>query len=157
LTSELHRGSVFRVTFPIARTQVPVEFTPVEHDDSLLRKLRVLVIDDDESVLSGMSHLLKDWGCWCDAANSIDVARAMVAANTPDLIISDFRLREHQSGIEAIEALRTLLGQPVPALLITGDTSSERLREAKMSGLSILHKPLSPRKLYSGLVALLPV
>jgi hypothetical protein len=57
--------------------------------------------------------------------------------------------------LEAIAALRNLLGETTPALLISGDTSPDRLREAHASGIPILHKPVSPDLLYFKLVELL--
>jgi len=48
-----------------------------------------------------------------------------------------------------------LLGDTLPALLITGDTAPERLREAKASGIPLLHKPVSPSVLYRKLVEVL--
>lgn len=43
-----------------------------------------------------------------------------------------------------------------PTYLITGDTAPERLREAVASGLPLLHKPVSPSRLYRELVTVLP-
>jgi CheY-like chemotaxis protein len=119
-----------------------------------LLNARLLIIDDDEIVREGMLHLLRDWGCECEAAESIEEALALVQLNVPDVIISDYRLREQRTGVEAIAALRALLGESLPALLITGDTAPERLREAQASGLPLLHKPVSPGKLYRKLVEL---
>jgi CheY-like chemotaxis protein/two-component sensor histidine kinase len=156
LASTEHRGSVFRMTLPIATTALPVEQAPVEHGSAHLFNARVLVIDDDEAVRSGMLHLLGDWGCECETAESIEDALAIVRIHTPDLVISDYRLREQRTGLEAIAALRELLGDNFPALLITGDTAPERLREAHASGIPLLHKPVSPSLLYSKLVTMLP-
>jgi CheY-like chemotaxis protein len=117
---------------------------------------RLLIIDDDRIVRESMLHLLRDWGCECDAAESIEDALVLAMLNKPDMIISDYRLRELRTGVEAIAAIRELLGESLPALLITGDTAPERLREAKASGLPILHKPVSPSKLYRKLVELQP-
>ncbi|WP_229219133.1 hypothetical protein [Duganella sp. BJB1802] len=36
----------------------------------------------------------------------------------------------------------------MPALLITGDTAPARLREARNSGVPLLHKPVAPAQLY---------
>jgi hypothetical protein len=43
----------------------------------------------------------------------------------------------------------------VPALLISGDTAPERLREAEASGLPLLHKPVPVDTLRAQLLALL--
>ena len=41
----------------------------------------------------------------------------------PALIISDYRLREHETGIHVIERLREEYSDPpIPALLVSGDT-----------------------------------
>jgi hypothetical protein len=50
--------------------------------------------------------------------------------------------------------LRGRLGD-VPALLVTGDTAAEHLREAHSSGLPLLHKPVSADKLMKTMLAVL--
>jgi signal transduction histidine kinase len=157
LASTPQRGSVFRLSLPIATGQ-PVE----EHDltpgmDKMqMLNVRVLIIDDDETVRVGMLYLLRGWGCACEAAESIEEALDLARTHAPEVVISDYRLREQRTGLEAIAALRTLLGDRLPALLITGDTAPDRLREAQASGIPMLHKPVSPGQLYRGLVMALP-
>jgi signal transduction histidine kinase/ActR/RegA family two-component response regulator len=154
LSSTPQRGSVFRLALPIAAT-LPAEPSAVRTGLTQHLNVRVLVIDDDETVRFGMLHLLRGWGCVCDVAESIEEALALARAHAPDLVICDYRLREQRTGIEAIAALRTLLGKDLPALLITGDTGAERLREALDSGVPLLHKPVSTSQLYRGLVSAL--
>jgi CheY-like chemotaxis protein len=115
-------------------------------------KLRILVIDDEQSVRHGMLHLLQDWGCDCKTAEGIEEALSIVPQWLPEVIISDYRLREQRTGSEAITALRERLQYSVPALLITGDTAPQRLREAQESGVPLLHKPVSPDQLYHQLL-----
>ena len=62
-----HRQQHTRVTRKYAMTQ----------SKTRLLNARVLVIDDDEIVREGMLHLLRDWGCECDAAESIEEALAL--------------------------------------------------------------------------------
>lgn len=155
LTSTLQRGSVFRLDLPIATAAMSVKPDAPEYGKARPINVRVLVIDDDEAVCVGMFHLLRDWGCECDAAGSIEEALELVNIHAPDLVISDYRLREQRTGLEAIAALRALLGDNLPVLLITGDTAPDRLREAQAGGIPILHKPVSPSQLYRGLVTVL--
>ena len=42
----------------------------------------------------------------------------------PDAILTDYRLRDGRTGVEAIAELRTTFGPHIPAALITGDTAS---------------------------------
>jgi CheY-like chemotaxis protein len=149
------RGSVFRVSLPISAA-VPAAHEATQQSQAGLLNARLLVIDDDVIVRDGMQHLLRDWGCDCDVADSIEEALALAQRNAPDVIISDYRLREQRTGVEAIEAVRTLLGISIPALLITGDTAPKRLREAQASGIPLLHKPVPASKLYRKLVECLP-
>ncbi|MDO8990771.1 MAG: ATP-binding protein [Sideroxyarcus sp.] len=153
LYSEPQRGSVFRLTLDIDET-IPAVQAAMSQSKSRLLNARLLVIDDDEIVRSGMLHLLRDWGCECEAAESIEEALALARLHRPDVVISDYRLREQRTGVEAIAALRAMLGQSLPALLITGDTAPQRLREAQASGIPLLHKPVAPGKLYRRLVEL---
>jgi signal transduction histidine kinase/ActR/RegA family two-component response regulator len=156
LSSVPGRGSVFRLALPAARAGV------VEEDGARVAPgpgrsfdLRVLVIDDDESVRTGMRQLLAAWGCACDVADSIEEAQALARARRPGLVISDYRLRELRTGAEAIAALRREFGAGLPALLITGDTAPQRLREARASGVPLLHKPVLPSQLYRAMTAVL--
>lgn len=153
LSSTPNHGSVFRVVLPIATTQ-PIE-QPIVIPVRRLLEASVLVIDDDEIVRTGMCQLLQGWGCECDIAESIEEALTVTQSRTPDLVISDYRLREQRTGVEAIAALRARLGEDLPALLITGDTAPERLREAQASGMPLLHKPVTPSQLYRKLVDVL--
>jgi two-component system, sensor histidine kinase len=154
LSSTPNRGSVFRIALPLARSQ-PVEQPLALSGNIRLLEVNVLVIDDDETVRTGMRQLLQGWGCVCDVAENIEEALTLTQRRTPGLIICDYRLREQRTGVEAIEALRAKLGEELPALLITGDTAPGRLREAQASGIPLLHKPVSPGQLYRKLVDVL--
>lgn len=155
LASTPQRGSVFRLTLPIAIAPVPGVGSFVAPDNTGTLNARVLVIDDNEAVRAATLHLLRNWGCECAAVESIEEALAMARAFAPDVVISDYRLRNLRTGAEAIASLRVLLGNALPALLITGDTAPERLREAQASGIPLLHKPLLPGDLYRGLMEVL--
>jgi signal transduction histidine kinase/CheY-like chemotaxis protein len=145
--SVVGRGSVFKLDLPLSHSAVNHDQWAAWSKEDCLKGVRVLVIDDDEAVRSGMAYLLQGWGCHCDAAGSIGEALTIARATPPDIVISDYRLREQSTGSDAIAAVRKLLGSEVSALLITGDTAPERLREALASGLPLLHKPVTPDRL----------
>jgi signal transduction histidine kinase len=153
LVSVPGRGSVFRLRIPLHFGTSATQPELIQSKTRVLN-LRILVIEDDATVRNGMLHLLRDWGCECEAAESIQQAVALAELNRPEVIISDYRLRGNRTGVEAISALRARFGDDLPALLITGDTAPERLREAQASGIPLLHKPVAPGKLYRKLVEL---
>jgi signal transduction histidine kinase/ActR/RegA family two-component response regulator len=151
LRSEPGRGSVFRLKVPLAARAVVQR--PAAHRQQARRPLpmRVLVIDDDPIVCASMQRLLSDWGCTCLVAGGVEEALAVASMAPPDMVISDYRLRGHDTGAGAIAALRRQAGRALPALLVTGDTAPARLREARASGVPLLHKPVAPDQLYSAL------
>jgi signal transduction histidine kinase/CheY-like chemotaxis protein len=159
LQSRIGRGSRFSVTVPLsAQPQRAVEMqapSPAIADPA--HGKRIIVIDDDALVLDGMRGILQSWGCQVETAASGDAALAALAQNggPPDLIISDSRLADGATGIEAIARLRAAAGTPIPAFVITGDTAPERLREASANGFHLLHKPVSPMALRTTLNRLL--
>ena len=151
--SEVGRGSRFSVTVPLA-AQRPASRLQAAAAAALgadLQGRRVLVLDDDVAVLEAMRRLLERWGCEVVAATTPEEAVAGVASGAvpPDLLIVDYRLRHHASGIETIGQLRERAGSAIPALIITGDTAPDRLREAQESGYPLLHKPVKPAQLRS--------
>jgi CheY-like chemotaxis protein len=116
----------------------------------------VLVIDDEPSVRVAMRTLLESWGCRVAACSGLVEAQRLLDdhALEVDVIVADFRLRQHENGIETVRRLRARLGN-VPALVVSGDTAPERLREARASGLPFLHKPVSADKLRETMLAAL--
>ena len=145
------RGSVFNITLPVTDEPLAADF----HDrhappptGNLLGQ-RALLIDDDPIVLEGTEAMLKDWGCQVTATASIsDALKAVRDADmVPDVIIADLRLRGTDTGLDAVAALSELLGRPIPAIIVTGDTDPSRIKQASASGLVILHKPVEPLQL----------
>ena len=114
--------------------------------------LKVLAIDDDEAVRMGMQSLLQSWGCECLTAESGADAMQSLQRMTPELIITDFRLRHEETGKQA---LRSTLGLMVPAIIMTGDTSPQRLRDAQSTSALLLHKPVSTGQLRDAITLLL--
>jgi CheY-like chemotaxis protein len=158
LNSQPGTGSRFSVLMPLAA--VPSEPAPPPKDSALSDRVKgavILVIDDDELARDSMTRLLLSWRCRVIAAESDEEALASLGDEDrrPDLIISDYRLAGERTGLKAIERLCEAIGAPVPALLISGDTAPERLREANASGHQFLHKPVAPAALRAALNHLL--
>ena len=146
MQSVIGAGTRFSISLPAVALPEAVQSGPVLKRGSR-QSMAVLVIDDELMVRQSMRLLLQELGCTVhDAVGSIAAAK-IAASESIDLILSDMRLAEGDSGIEAIAQVRKM--QPgVRAVLVTGDTAPERLREAQASGLPLLHKPLTlPRLL----------
>lgn len=110
--------------------------------------MKVLVIDDEASVRESMRLALEGWGCDVTLAAGEQEALAAVRSGArPQAIIADYRLRDDKTGVEAIRLLRREIGREVPAIIVTGDTHPERLREVQESGFKLMHKPAQPAQL----------
>ena len=150
------RGSVFRITLPRARGVAQASEQPAPQAPLNLGGVSVLVVDDDVTVLDATRRQLERWGCRVRAAPSAVEAcdPERLAASSPDVIVADYQLAGGATGIEAIAAIRVMLGRPVPAVLVTGATSPDALGAARAGGFPLLHKPLAPAKLRAALTQL---
>ncbi|MBA6336070.1 response regulator [Colwellia sp. BRX8-7] len=152
VTSEIGKGSIFSivVTQAVMMSKANSEVSNICEQIQPTNKL-VLVIDDEESIREGLTCMLELWGYQVIAAVDTTVAIHQLQENnqSPDVIISDYRLKENRTGIDAIKALHEKYGKDIPALLITGDMMQERLIEIKDSGLLVLFKPVPAMKLRS--------
>ncbi len=151
-------GSRFALQLPrgdAAQVQVDQEPPPPRESGDILRGKTVLVIDDERSVRDGMGTLLDRWGCLSLLATSREDALAAIATQRPDLIVADLRLRAGASGLDAIDEVRRALGRDVPALIITGDTTMEAIRQVVLRSEPLIHKPVRPVRLRAALSQLL--
>ncbi len=142
------RGSVFKVQ--MRRVKKPADLPSFQTRAvssgvfRALTGLRVLVIDDEASVRESTSAALRLYGLQVEVADGLASAReaAIRLEGRIDAVITDYRLCKGKDGIEVSGSLNTLLGRNIPTLLITGDTAPDRVRQAEISGLCVLYKPV---------------
>ena len=150
LTSEVGQGSCFAIVLPVGvreAMQKPEEL-PLYLAKRDIEGMRVLVIDDEVAVREGLHAVLEAWGCETMLAGSeAEAMDHLQDQPAPHAIICDFRLRDHKTGAQAIENIRAKFNSQIPAIIVTGDTDPERLREAQRSGNALIHKPAQPAKL----------
>jgi len=155
MTSAPERGTRFEIVIPLAPAETAQRGVPRDESPAPSPAIRVLLIDDEESLRRAMRALLEETGSAVELASSTDEAAAILAKITVDLLIADFRLRGEDNGIKAIKVLRCI--QPdLPALLMTGETAPERLREAEEAGIPVIHKPVMPHLLLREISKIMP-
>ena len=151
LKSSVGKGSRFAVMVPsvqsAGRAVESVSVPPASIDQ--FKKKLIVVVDDDPLVLDGMAGLLRSWGCRVVTAATGDGAIDSIVGqgSVPDLIVSDYRLPEGQTGFHVIAKIRSAFKTDIPAFVISGDINSEPLQVAREKGFHLLHKPVSPMAL----------
>ena len=149
VTSSKSNGTTFSVSFPTGDV-TQISNIPIVNTGGWdrFKNLRTLVIDDDTQVRESMNTMLNDWGARVTLADSFETAISLVKNDyRPDLILSDLRLSDELTGIDAIQQIREITCTEIPALLISGDTAPERIMDAKVAGITLLHKPVKAAKL----------
>lgn len=156
------RGTMVAVVLPRATDAAedapdPAPDPAPDHRSDDVSRARVLVVEDDPMVLAALDALLDQWGCAVIGAESVDAALARLGREerAPDLVISDLRLKGTANGIVAIRQIAKALDREVPGLILTGDTDPMRLREARLSGYPLLHKPVAALALRAAVARLL--
>ena len=143
------RGTTFRVLLPVhsAPAVVPAKVGGQAHVRSMLRG-RVLLVDDEPSVLAVLRDTLLTWGLTVEACASVEAAERVFAAapESFDLLVTDHAMPQ-MTGIELAERLRARL-PTLRWLLCTGFADEASVARARALGaLAVLHKPVEPIKL----------
>ena len=149
--SVLGKGSVFSVTLPADR-QIP------ETDELSGKPLSVLVIEDDPVQLMAIRSILESWDCRVFSASSGARALAVLASGgqqVPDLVMAELRLRGGHTGLQALADVRRQMDREMPAILMTGDSGPERIKELAGADVSVLVKPFGPENLRNAMEAML--
>jgi CheY-like chemotaxis protein len=147
LRSRVGRGT------SVSLSGLPLATAPEQHvvrDDprqaGLLTGLKVCLVEDDHNVLLATQALLERWGCKVQAESS-----GHDLVSDCDIIVADYDLGNHATGIECIDHLRAQRGVAVPALILTGH-DLERIQAALHDRqIAILSKPVRPAELRGAL------
>jgi DNA-binding NtrC family response regulator len=147
-------GSCFRVSIPaiVGEACLP-QPTLAREAQASLREKRVYVVDDEQDILNSMRILLGVWEISVYTADSSAGAERLFEQHgPPDLLIIDLRMGEAQHGARLADQWQQTYGH-FPVLIITGETSSEALRQANERSYALLQKPIDPDVLRREIVA----
>jgi len=147
IQSKLGKGSVFSFSIPRATEEV-IEDIAEGVDLGRFDGTTVMVVDDDPHILASMKSVLTAWGCHCILAETAKEALEAPNAKDTQLLLTDYRLRQKVTGKDVVQIVRSELQQNLPAIIVTGDTAVERIRDAQSSDALLLHKPASAAQLH---------
>ena len=154
--SEYGRGSCFSITLPLSTAKATDSSPTLNRSPLALAGARVLVVEDDQDVMSATLSLLNNWGCQCIGCANADDAMTITIGDGPiNLLISDYRLPGQLNGLQLIETLRRDHGIRCPALVVTGDLDPDIEVAVEAAGVRIMYKPLKPARLRATLSEML--
>jgi len=150
-------GSMFSIEVPLsADMPLPISQLPVQPTTgNPLPGRRLLVIDNEVSILESMRALLGQWGC--EVVTATDQAGALLAlqGRAPELILADYHLDHGVVGCAVVKHLREHFKQKIPAVIITADRTDQCRRALRRLEAPLLNKPVKPGKLRAVLSQLL--
>ena len=111
-------------------------------------KARVLVVDDEASVLTTYRLILEQQGYSVTALLSSKDAKETIAKQGFDLVLCDYSLEQQHTGFEVIAAARERNPQ-IPSILLTGYATVETAEEAKKKQIGVLFKPIDIKEFLS--------
>ncbi len=145
------RGSVFAISVPLgdsAAVPLPRPAAANLAEDRLTGR-RVLCMENEPAVLSGIEALLSSWGCHTVAVRDRESAMGWIrkGEGLPDILLVDYHLDRGESGLELAEEMQELWGSRVPSIVITADHTQDAHTAANARGCKILRKPVKPAAL----------
>ncbi len=147
INSSVDNGCKFSITLEEGKDNTFLSFKPPIIQRNLSGK-KILIIDDEKDIREAMEILFNRWDMQVETAASEDDVKTLINNNyQPDVIVSDYRLPDNKTGSMMVQLLRQAGGYKIPAILVTGDTASDRIKEARKSNLPVLHKPIQPARL----------
>ena len=152
-------GSRFSVEMPLcgATPDKPSPRVPARADPEealQLAGLYVLLVEDDGLVRASTEALLSQWGVLFDSAATFEEYEEILDSleRIPDLIITDFRLRDFKTAREIAMLFTAKLGKPCPTLVVTGEPQATIIPLACTH--DVLSKPVSPAELRQEILSL---
>ncbi|MCG3180052.1 MAG: Regulatory protein AtoC [Phycisphaerae bacterium] len=104
--------------------------------------LRVLVVDDEEPLADSVAEGLARQGYLCQTAYTPEVARKLIQAGPPDILVTDLKLVEANEGLELLAFARQVEPR-TEVILITAFGTIDTCRAALQQGaFDYITKPL---------------
>ncbi|MDE0539957.1 MAG: response regulator transcription factor [Rhodospirillales bacterium] len=116
--------------------------------------MRIVIVEDNESLASGIAHRLRDLGHAVDVLHDGEDGDAYLASEGGDLVILDINL-PGMSGLEILRGMRAR-NDPTPVLMLTARTdTSDKVEGLDTGADDYLVKPFEMEELEARIRALL--
>ena len=154
MRSTVGSGSLFRVAVPMGNKALQ-NFKPVNQGTELTG-LKILCVDNEPQIRSGLLALLTQWDCQVVTAADLGSALSQWRfPEAPDLVLADFHLDHQENGLDLLQALCLHWQTPLAGLIISADNSDDIRNRIHDAGYTLLTKPVQPAALRSAMRNLL--
>lgn len=154
------KGSAFavEVLLPLEELVSVPAATSIGAQDDPKRNGVILIVDDDPEVRALLDLLLTSEGHRTATAPDGLAAVKLIEAGsvTPDLLLTDYNLPKAMDGLRLAAMLRERLGSGLPVIILTGDISTETMRDVAKQNCVQLNKPVKTPELAALIQRLLP-
>jgi len=107
---------------------------------------RILIIDDEKSILKSLSGILEDEGFSSVCASSAEQGLELLETRNIDLVLLDIWLGDNMDGMSALEIIKEKFD--IPVIMISGHGTIETAVQATRKGaFDFIEKPLSYDKI----------
>jgi two-component system CheB/CheR fusion protein len=149
------KGSVFAIEVKLSPSETgsPSEArlhaTNSGSTEGVHRRGTILLVEDDPDERELLELALKDEGHFTAMAADGNAALQLVdrQAIQPDLILADYRLPGELNGLQLAAKVSAKLHRQIPVIILTGDISTETLRDVASQHSVQLYKPVKLREL----------
>ena len=154
--SKINEGSTFSFTLSFQKTKGNTEKqTNLIESNTLLKNVKVLVVEDMPLNQLLMKTILDDFGCDREIADNGKIAIEKLEKKAYDIILMDLQMPV-MNGFEATKHIREIMKLDTPIIALTADVTTVDLEKCKGAGMNdYIAKPIDEKLLYSKIVELI--
>jgi len=143
------KGSVFAVEVPLGCEQPSLPRRRRSSGvQSAGRPATIMVVEADPSVREMLALLFTSEGhrtaAVADGKQAVALARGTIK---PDIVVAGYSLPNGMTGLQVIAGVREAHGSELPAVILTGDISTDTMREITQRGCVQRYKPVRAEEL----------
>jgi two-component system CheB/CheR fusion protein len=142
------RGSVFSIEVPLGTDEPAARPLPTPQEPKTTATGHggtILVVEDEPTVREMLTLLLEGEGYRAIVAADGGAALQLATRGgaRPDLVLADYNLPNGLNGLQVVASLQEIFGHDVKAIILSGDISTNTLREIAQAGRAHLGKPVT--------------
>jgi two-component system CheB/CheR fusion protein len=157
------KGSVFSIEVPQSASNAVTKSaerpTGAERisEREAPRSHSILIIEDDPEIRAHLALYLGEEGFIATTAMDGPAALELAGKTSvrPDLVLADYNLPGGMNGVEVAQKLREQLQRQIPFIIVTGDISTDALRNIALHDCVQFNKPVKLRELTQAIDKLL--